>query len=1153
MIWCIYMKEINPKFESLPHEYQHAIKSAQEKLNISIVPLQELVKGFSGAFVYLVSTASIATKHVEHSILKLDRKSKFSKADEITRHKTVLKESTSGFVDNHLPELVFDRLEYGEIIVIFYRIAGQSLLEYRPLSSYKKQSQLEAIFSKTNEVLLSEWNRDMVFEQGVDPQKVLEKWLGFRLSQGQKIEKFLTNNLRIEAGIHGLLINGNVYPNPLRYARTNEVWGDARPIDVATGFLHRDLNTNNILVKFSDEDNERIEGYYLIDFALFKDAMPLFYDQRYLEISYLVGIMSQDTYPAFVDFLLQLAEVDIPNHQNTPIEMSGVGAVIASAREAFALWVSENHPSLHDDLWGQYWLAGVAAGLSFVHKSGQPDEQRLAGLIFAAVNLMRFVTAFSLPSPTEAAFLYSHDRSSTDTQRKSKTNRTRSNLPHQPTRFIGRESKVSEVKQLLLGQDVRLVTLHGPGGTGKTRIALKVAEDLLGHFSDGVFFVPLADDKDRHQLVSRIAQQLEIREGGRSLLESIKDYLQDKEMLLVLDNFEQLVEHSSIISEIISETPGIKILVTSRTALDLYGEHRFPVPPMNLPQKDDELTLDELTENESVTMFIDRARAADPNFSITEENASNVAEICRQLDGLPLAIELAAARVKVFKPKAILSRLDDRFNLLSGGARDIPDRHQTIRNTLAWSYDLLDKEEKILYNRLSVFRGGATMEAVNSVCNFDDNLDVLTGLTSLVDNSLIRKDEAVNSEPRIKMLETIREFAFEKLSERGELEDLQERHAKYFGNIAINEIGFELYAENAIYWLDWLERELSNIRAMLNWCLSDLGDIQLGMQTIVSILWFWYRRGYLTEGLNWSERFLELPELQEPSLMRAFALQSAGILAVWKGEQETGLVRLKESLALLQREEEEPWIGLSYMSNAVALINMGRYNEARPLLETAGSIFKETNQDYFLAVVLVHHGNVELGLDNPEKARNVLEEALSVARPLNENWIMSFVLNNLGEVARTQGQYEKAREYYVKCMELLKNTDDKGDMARFIHSLAYIDQHEGDLELAESKFREGLEMFRRLSNRRGIAECLVGLAGVKARQGQLEWGARMLSAGETLLKSTGGDWWPADRVEVDRNRELIKSSLDGDDFADAWNQGKHMNIEQAIQFATDEG
>ena len=898
------MKENKPGFQSLPDEYQQAIKLAQDEFDISIVPLQELVRGFSGAFVFLVSVGTNDTNDVEHAILKLDRKSKFSKADEISRHNSVLEKSGSGFVRDHIAELVFDRLEHEGIIVIFYRIAGQSLLEYLPLSAYKQQRQLEAIFRRTDRVLLSEWNQDRHFEQGVLPWEILKKWLGFRLDQGQKIEKYFTDNLKVAPAVEGLLINGNVYPNPLKYARSSEEWGDVRPMDVAKGFLHRDMNTNNILVKFSDKD-ESIEGYYLIDFALFKEAMPLFYDQRYLEMSYLVGVMPQDSYPAFVDFLLQLSEVDIPDHQNVPITMSGVGAVIASARKAFAGWVSDNHPSLHDDLWGQYWLAGVAAGLSFVHKSGQPDQQRLAGLIFAAVNLKRFVKTFNLPQPSEAAFLYAPDRYSKKSQQKPKASQIENNLPGQPTRFIGRESKITEIKQLLLRQDVRLVTLHGPGGTGKTRLSLKVAEAVLAHFPDGVFFVPLADDKDEHQLISRIAQQLGIREGGRSVLDSIKDYLQDKELLLVMDNFEHLVEYADIISEIIAEAPEIKILVTSRIALDLYGEHRFPVPPMNLPPEEDNLSFEKLNENESVTMFVDRAKAADSDFSLTKENANAVAEICRQLDGLPLAIELAAARVKVFKPHAILSRLDDKFNLLSAKARNIPDRHQTLLNTLSWSYDLLDNDEKTLYNRLSVFRGGATLDAAEAVCNFDDSLDILTGLTSLVDNSLIRKDETADGDPRFKMLETIREFAFKKLGESGEVEALQEHHANYFGDIVINQIGFELYAERALYWLDWLERELSNIRAMLKWSISDSGDIQLGIQTITSILWFWYRRGYLAEGLNWSERFLDLPELQEPSLMRAFALQSGGILAVWKGEQEKGLERLKESLPLFQRAEED--------------------------------------------------------------------------------------------------------------------------------------------------------------------------------------------------------------------------------------------------------
>src|SRR5512143_1625312 len=383
------MPELTSDFQSLPEEYQHVLRLAQDQYQITVAPLQLLVGGWSGAVVYLVSVSSNETRRVEHCILKLDRKGKNARSDEVTRHNIVLTKSTPEFARAHIAELVDDRVEHEGAIAIFYRIAGQSLLKYLPLSKYERQNQLKTLFTQTNAVLLDEWNGKANFEQAVHPQKVLHAWLGFRLDAGGNTERFLQETRGVNPDVAGLLINGHVFPNPLLHARKPESWGKARPIDVATGFIHGDLNTNNILVKFAD-DKESLDGYFLIDFALFKENMPLLYDQRYLEMSYLTHAMSQVSFAKYVNFLTLLAVADIPDPHKVPIEMSGVSAVIGSARSAFSVWVQEKHPSLHDDLWGQYWLAGVAAGLTYCHKAGQPDEQRLAGLIYAAANLKRY-------------------------------------------------------------------------------------------------------------------------------------------------------------------------------------------------------------------------------------------------------------------------------------------------------------------------------------------------------------------------------------------------------------------------------------------------------------------------------------------------------------------------------------------------------------------------------------------------------------------------------------------------------------------------------------------------------------------------------------------------------------------------------------------
>src|SRR5688572_23847491 len=404
------MTALSSDFQALPEEYQHVIRLAQDQHNITITPLQQLVGGWSGAVIYLVSISALDSGHVKHFILKLDRKSKSSKSDEVMRHNVVLSKSPPDFARHHIAEIAFDRVEQENVIAIFYGIAGQSLRNYRPLSNYTRQSQLKTLFSATNTHLLAEWNVNLAFEQAVHPQKLLKKWLGFRLDPGINTEQFFHATCRVHPDLPGFLVKGKLFPNPFAYARNPEYWGATRPIDLVIGFLHGDLNTNNILAKFSDND-EDLEGYYLIDFALFKEGMPLFYDQRYLEMSYLLLSMSQISFTKCIDLITVLSEADTLDPHKVPIEMTGVSAVISSARGAFASWLRENHSTMQDDLWGQYWLAGVAAGLSYCHKAGQPDENRLAGLIYAAANLKRYAGLFALPGPAEGKQLYEEEPS----------------------------------------------------------------------------------------------------------------------------------------------------------------------------------------------------------------------------------------------------------------------------------------------------------------------------------------------------------------------------------------------------------------------------------------------------------------------------------------------------------------------------------------------------------------------------------------------------------------------------------------------------------------------------------------------------------------------------------------------------------------------
>ncbi len=726
----------------------------------------------------------------------------------------------------------------------------------------------------------------------------------------------------------------------------------------------------------------------------------------------------------------------------------------------------------------------------------------------------------------------------------------RHNLPVQLTNFVGRTTQVAALKELLLNPQVRLITLLGPGGSGKTRLSLQVGQEMLDQFRDGVFFVPLADDTDADKLVSRVAQQLEVREAGRPLLENIKDYLRDKRILLILDNFEQLVSAAPVVSELLTEAPQIKVLASSRIPLKLKGEREFPVPPLALPPARDASTPEELANNEAVHLFVERACAVQPRFTLTEENAAVVAEICRRLDGLPLAIELAAARVKLLSPQAILTRLGDSLKLLTGGARDLPARQQTLRNTLEWSHGLLQEEERKVFARLGVFVGGFTLDAAEAVCNPENDLDILECVTALVDNSLVRQEETSDGEPRFGMLETIRAYALELLGANGEMDLLQARHAAYYGEVVLNVKG-QLYSTKALHWLNWFEQENDNIRATLGWCLSTPQDIEIGANMVFALFWFWYRRGHAIEGRIWADRFLASPALNSPSPLRMLVLASSGMLSLWHGEQEMALARLQESLAIEYRIEDEFMIATLHMANAIVYINMGRDAQAKPMLEQSRALFQEIELTPFVALTTVHLGNVELGLGHPERARALHEEALAIARAIGENWMISFALNNLGEVARVQGQYELARKYYEECEVLLSDTGDQGDMARFVHSLGYIAQHEKDYARAEAQFRESLVMFRRLGNRRGMAECMAGLAGLRARQGDAAWGATMLSAAESVLKITGGAWWPADRVEVEANQEILRSALTESELTALQSKGRVMTLEQALTFASE--
>jgi len=507
------------------------------------------------------------------------------------------------------------------------------------------------------------------------------------------------------------------------------------------------------------------------------------------------------------------------------------------------------------------------------------------------------------------------------------------NLPLQSTPLIGREREVEEVCGRLRSPETRLLTLVGPGGTGKTRVGLQVAAALVGDFEDGVFFVPLATITDPALVAPTIARVLGLSEGSAQPPEELLEgYLRDRQTLLLLDNLEQVLESTPVLNELLSSAADLKILATSRIPLGLYGEQEVPVPPLSLPDPRSLPPLEALIDYEAVRLFVERARAVKPEFSLTEENVSAVVGICERLDGLPLAIELAAARIKLLSPRVLLGKLGNRLKLLTGGARNLQERQRTLRNAIAWSYEMLDEGEKTLLGRLGVFSGGATLEAMEAVCDVRGDLptDVFNGASSLLDKSLLRQEEGMGGEPRFVMLETIREFANEKLEESGEEAELKRAHAEYFLALS-EEAESELKGPEQEMCLERLEPEHNNMRAALSWTVGR-GESELALQLAGALWRFWWVGGYFDEGRRWLEEILA--EDDGTPAARGKALEGLSWLLVLQGELDRAEAIAEKGLRLSDEAGLENSLVASLRGTLGAVVrSRGEHERAKELFE----------------------------------------------------------------------------------------------------------------------------------------------------------------------------------------------------------------------------
>ncbi len=725
------------------------------------------------------------------------------------------------------------------------------------------------------------------------------------------------------------------------------------------------------------------------------------------------------------------------------------------------------------------------------------------------------------------------------------------NLPVQQTGFVGREKEVAAAKELLLRQGVRLVTVTGPGGIGKTRLATQVASGLVEHFPGGTHFVPLSALSDPDLVASVIVQALGIREaGGQSGLEILKRNLQDSlraPVLLLLDNFEHLIQAVPTVAEILAAGPNLKILVTSRAALHVYGEHEFPLPPLTVPDSRSVPSLEVLSQCPAVALFVQRAAAARPDFELNQENASAVAEICARLDGLPLAIELAAARVKVLSPSSMLTRLASRLQLLTGGARDLPQRQQTLRAAIDWGYDLLSAAEQKLFRRLSVFVGGCNLEGVEAVCDTksDLDLDLLDGMASMVDKSLVQRVEQGKGESRFVMLETLREYALEKLEVSGEAALTKRAHAAYYLVLAEENATESSEAEGA-GWLERLGLEHDNFRAGLEW-LTETGNAEWGLRLGTALFRFWEVREYLAEGRDRLGRLLKLTEAGATTKLRMRALFAAGVLAGEQGDYASAAALINESQDIAQALGDKTGVAVSLNALAVFARDRGDVEVAHILFEASLGLWRELDDQKAVARALSNLANVVKLQGEYGRARELYVECLSIFRGLGDRTGVAWSLNYQGDVARDQGDSAAARILYEQGLALFREVDDRWGIAGTLADLGSLAREKGDYSTARSMYRESIRFFQGLDHRRGIARLLEYFACLAAAQLEAERSLRLAGAAAALRQNIGAPLTPAEQVKLETSLHAARQALTNKVGATAWLEGWALPAEKAIE------
>ncbi|MCW5849287.1 MAG: tetratricopeptide repeat protein [Anaerolineae bacterium] len=729
------------------------------------------------------------------------------------------------------------------------------------------------------------------------------------------------------------------------------------------------------------------------------------------------------------------------------------------------------------------------------------------------------------------------------------------NIPTQLTPLIGRTAELAALQELLLRETVRLITLTGPGGVGKTRLSVQVAGDVLDHFADGVFFVNLAPVTDPCLVVAAIAQTLAVREVGKqSLLSCLEDYLRPKHTLLILDNFEQALAAVPLVTSLLAAVPHLKLLVTSRTVLHVRGEQVFPVAPLPLPDLHQPVSTN-LSAYPAIELFVQRAASARPDFALTPENAPLVAAICCHLDGLPLAIELAAARIRTLPLKAILARLSSSLKFLTGGLSDLPTRQQTLRSAILWSYDLLDASEQKLFRRLAVFAGGCTLEAAEHICDgdFDPTLDALEGVSSLVDKSLLRQEEEPNGEARFRMLETIREFALERLAESGEEDDERQRHAEYYLTLT-EDIEPKLEGPDEIEWVSCLARESDNLRAALAWVVN--GDqALLALRLVAALGRFWYLHGHTTEGIGWLRSVLAMPRGESKALshLQARALSALGSLVYSQCDYRQATELHQQAYQLFSALDDRRGMAFALNNLGVQAVRLGDYPRAQSFLEQSRDLYQKGGDAWGVSLALVNLGGLAVLRGDHQQGEMLLRAALEMPQEARSPTTTACALSQLGECARVRGDYEQAAALSRDNLLYFEQTGDISGMAIESVNLAIAAQRCGRPLEAMTYTRRGVMLFNELGNKWGLASSFAICAELLACRGELRQAARLAGAAQTLLDAIGSHLDPSDQAGYEQTQATLHSQLGEAAFQAAWIEGQAMTLDAAVAYALEAG